>query len=106
MQHFIYQMKPIRLGMLKEGPTEQEQVILDNHVNYLAGLLEAGIILMAGRTLTADENTFGTVLFRADSQGQAHQIMSEDPVVKMGLMESTLYPYRIAMWTDKNPEEE
>lgn len=103
MQQFIYTIKPIRLGMLTDGPTERETEILDNHVKYLAGLTEAGIVFSAGRTLTTDESTFGVVMFQADDRGFAMQLMNADPAVQHGVMEATLFPYRIALWSDKNP---
>ena len=103
MQQFIYTLKPIRLSMLTDGPNEREEEVLDNHVKYLAGLTEAGIVYTAGRTLTADENTFGIVMFSADDRGFAMQIMNADPAVQNGVMEATLYPYRVAVWSDKSP---
>lgn len=103
MQTFIYTLRPIRLSMLTDGPNEKETEILDNHVKYLAGLTEAGIVFTAGRTATTDANTFGLVLFRADDRGFAMQVMNADPAVQNGLMEATLSPFRFAMWSDRNP---
>ena len=103
MQTFIYTLRPIRTSMLTEGPTEREEEVLDHHVKYLAGLTEAGIVYAAGRTATNDENTFGIVLFKADDRGFAMQIMNADPAVQHGVMEATLLPFRLAMWSDSNP---
>lgn len=55
---------------------------------------------MAGRTLNADETAFGIVVFRADSETSARQIMHDDPAVKLGVMHAELFPYRVALWSN------
>ena len=71
MQEFLYRIKPVRLGMLTEGPTEREAEIVSEHFSYLERLVAEGIVLMAGRTLNTDERTFGIVVFLAESEARA-----------------------------------
>ena len=65
---YLYRLNPVRPGMVIEGPSREEESVMERHVSYLADLTDKGIMLMAGRTQNADENTFGIVIFRADSE--------------------------------------
>ena len=89
--------------MLSEGPTEQEALAVQAHFQYLQGLVEAGIVLMAGRTLTSDEHTFGIVVFEANSEEAAKEIVAADPAVKAEVMRAELFPYSVALWSQKGP---
>jgi uncharacterized protein YciI len=99
MQQYLYRIQPTRLGMLTEGPTEREAEILDKHFTYLQRLTAEGTVLMAGRTLNDDEHTFGIVVFVAESEAVAAEIVHNDPAVKHGVMRAELFPYRIALWS-------
>jgi uncharacterized protein YciI len=103
MEHFIYRITPTRLGMLTDGPTERESAIAEQHFDYLQRLTEAGTVLMAGRTLNADERTFGIVVFAAASPEQAAEVVENDPAMRQGIMRAELFPYRIALWFGQRP---
>jgi uncharacterized protein YciI len=92
--------------MLNEAPTERESAIVSEHFAYLQGLVEAGTVLMAGRTQTRDERAFGIVVFVAPSGFEAAQVVANDPVVKHGVMHAELFPYRIALWSASLPPSE
>ena len=94
---YLYKIQPTRLEMLTQGPTPDEAALVAQHLAYLQGLAAQGIVILAGRTLNADERTFGIVIFRARSEDAARSIMNNDPAVKNGLMRAELYPYRIAV---------
>jgi uncharacterized protein YciI len=96
-KQFLYLIRPTRAGMVADGPTEQENEVLARHFAYLKDLTDRGVVLLAGRTLTEDETTFGIVVFRADSEPAAERIMREDPAVRESVMSATLYPYRVAL---------
>ena len=100
MEQFIYVLKPLRLAMLTDGPTPAEAEAVQAHVDYLEAESRAGRVLVAGRTQTADEATFGIVILRAASIEVAQQQMQSDPAVAGGAMTATLYPYRIAVVAD------
>jgi uncharacterized protein YciI len=93
---FLYRLRPTRLGMVTEGPTEDERAVLAAHGAYLAGLAEKGVVRLAGRTQTDDESTFGVVVFEARDDTEALRIMNGDPAVNGGVMRAELYPFRIA----------
>ena len=97
MSQFIYMLRPRRLGMLTSGPTPEESVALAAHVEYLEELAGEGVVLLAGRTQTADEQTFGIVILEAGLESDAQAIMSSDPAILNGLMTAQLFPYQIAV---------
>lgn len=95
MQHFLYVLRVTRLEQLTQGPTEREEQIVSEHVDYLMNLAERGTMLLFGRTTENDERTFGIALFQVESEQDAQTIMANDPAVKHGVMRATLHPYRI-----------
>ena len=97
---FLYTIKPTRLEMLTGGPTPEEEAIVSQHYNYLKGLTQQGVAILVGRTQTADENTLGIIVFQANSEEAARELMENDPAVKKGVMRATLYPFRIALMTE------
>jgi uncharacterized protein YciI len=99
MPQFIYRIQPTRLGMLTGGATEREASIIGQHFDYLGKLVAEGVVFMAGRTLTADEKTFGIVIFAAATEAEAVALMQDDPAVKLGVMKAELFPYRVALWS-------
>lgn len=98
---YLYRLMPIRLGILTEGPTEHEAAIVGDHFAYLEQLTSQGRVLMAGRTLTTDENTFGIVVLVADSDSAATELMRADPAVSRGVMTAELFPFHVALWSTK-----
>jgi uncharacterized protein YciI len=94
---YLYRIQPTRLEMLTQGPTPDEAALVAQHLAYLQGLAAQGVVVLAGRTLNADERTFGVVIFRATSEAAARDVMTNDPAVKNGIMRAELYPYRIAV---------
>jgi len=94
---YLYKIQPTRLEMLTQGPTADEATLVARHLAYLQGLAAQGVVVLAGRTLDADERAFGIVVFRAASEEAARDVMNNDPAVKNGVMRAELYPYRIAV---------
>jgi uncharacterized protein YciI len=101
MQQFLYRIKPVRIAMLTEGPTDLEASIIGEHFAYLAKLVEDGVVLMVGRTLNTDERTFGIVVFVKSSESEARALMNGDPAVKQGVMEAELFPFTVALWSSR-----
>jgi len=85
--------------MLAEGLTPAEQAVTSEHFEYLKGLTEQGIVILAGRTLNTDASSFGIVIFQAESDEAARAVVDQDPAVQKGLMQAELYPYRVALMT-------
>lgn len=106
MPQFIYRLQPTRPAMLAEGPTEREARIVDEHFDYLKQLTAAGQVFLAGRTLTVDEGAFGIVVFEAESEAAARELVSADPAVRQGVMRAQHWPFRVALWSAKAPQGE
>lgn len=104
MPTFLYRIQPTRSEMLSDGPTEDEAGIIAEHFEYLTALTKSGQVLMAGRTLTDDEASFGVVVFTADTPEQAKALAQADPAVIKGVMTHELFPFRVALWSDTGPE--
>jgi uncharacterized protein YciI len=83
--------------MLTDGPTPEEAEIVSEHFAYLEQLTEQGVVVLAGRTLTTDESSFGIVILRADSEEAARDVMDNDPAVERQVMRAELFPFRIAL---------
>jgi uncharacterized protein YciI len=60
-------------------------------------------VLVAGRTTTEDAQAFGLVVFQAESQAAAEQLMNDDPAVRDGVMSAELFPFRVALWSAQGP---
>ncbi|MDR7419257.1 MAG: YciI family protein [Armatimonadota bacterium] len=97
MQQFLYTTHLVRPGMLRDGPTAKEQATVTRHFNYLKALAAQGVVLLAGRTQTTDEHTFGICILQAESEDAVRRVMENDPAVLGRVMRATLYPYRMAI---------
>ena len=97
LDKYIYKIRPLRAEMLAEGPTDRESSILQDHVAYLQRLAAESVVLLAGRTQTTDDSSFGIVILQAASQPEAYDIMMSDPAIKHGVMDTELFPYKIAV---------
>ena len=96
---YLYIIRPTRIEMLTEGPTEREQEIVSRHFNYLQDLTLQGVAILVGRSQTADEDSLGIIVYQAPSEEAARQLMEDDPAVKQGVMQASFYPFRIALIT-------
>ena len=89
--------------MLVEGPTAGEQELVGRHFSYLKELTETGTVLLAGRTTNTDPSSFGIVVFEAENEAAAIQVMNKDPAVAGGVFRAELFPYSIALVGDLRP---
>jgi uncharacterized protein len=97
MPEYLYKIQPTRLEMLTEGSTEREAEIVSQHFQYLSDLTDQGVVIMVGRTQNNDASTFGIVIFEAEDEDAARQIMNNDPAVQNGVMRAELYLYKVAL---------
>ena len=77
--------KPIRLKLI------------DRHFKRLQGFLKEDRLILAGRSLNNDPSTFGIVIFEANSEDEAREIMETDPAVTGKIITAVLFPYRVAL---------
>jgi len=94
---YVYVLKLIPALLNEKSWTAKEEAIIDRHFARLQELLKDGKLILAGKTDGLDERTFGIVIFEADSQEEAEQVMKDDPAVAEGIMRAELFPYRVAL---------
>ncbi|GAB5519025.1 MAG: hypothetical protein RhofKO_12760 [Rhodothermales bacterium] len=102
LKQFVYVLQVISRLQTVENWTEADNAIVQEHFQRLAGLTEAGTVLLAGRTLGMSDDDFGLVILQAPDEATATTLMNEDPAVRDGIMTAKLFPYRIALM--KAPE--
>ena len=74
---------------------------IDAHFAHLQKLAAEGVVLMAGRTVDTGAGTWGIVVFTAPSLAEAGIVMRGDPAIAQGVMHCELFPYRVAVWSDR-----
>jgi len=98
LTEYLYKIQPVRSELLTEGPTPEEQAIIEKHFLYLQELTEKGTVILAGRTQNTDATSFGIVIFQVESEDDAMKIMMDDPAIVKGVFNSELYPYKISLF--------
>lgn len=82
--------------------TQEDKAALDRHFNRFKHAIEAGELILAGRTREPGDKTFGIAIFEAKDEAAARQFMESDPAVVAGLMTAELHPFAVALQR-KNP---
>ena len=96
MPQYLYRIRPSREGFFAHS-TPEENAAVSQHFLYLKRLTEQGVVLMAGRTLTSDSASHGVVVFIADTDDAAHDLMNGDPAVIAGVFRAELFPFSVAL---------
>lgn len=95
MNQYIYKLELIERLKNDDNWTDNDNLIVDKHFKYLKDLLSQNKLILAGRTI--HEIKFGIVIFEADNDEIAEEIMKNDPVIQNGIMLGELFPYRVAL---------
>lgn len=101
---FLYKIQPVRPAMLTDGSTETESKTVSEHFDYLKDLTEKGTVLLAGRTQNRDYSSFGIVIFNAETEEKAREIMNNDPAVKNRVFRAELFPYKNSLFKPENTQ--
>jgi uncharacterized protein YciI len=91
MPAYLYIIHPFRDGFF-EQPTPEETGVMEEHFQYLKQANESGALLLAGPCL---DNTFGIIVFSAESDASAQTFMFNDPSVKKNVMMAEIHPLEI-----------
>ena len=102
MPTYIYRIQPTRPEMLSGGATPDEARITGEHFEYLKRLMQAGVLVLAGRTLNSDYSAYGIAIFNARDDEHMRQITASDPGVAQKLFRAEWHPYRIALHAPEN----
>lgn len=103
---YLYRLRPADPGMLVQGPTPQQEAVLEAHLAYLRDLARQGVVLLAGRTLDPTREVFGIVLLAAPDEVSAQACMASDPAVAAGVMHAELFPFSAAVHATQDPDQE
>ncbi len=68
------------------APLDEVDRARDEHLAFIAGLEERGLVVSAGRQ---DPAVGGVVLLAVDTEAEARELIAEDPYVLRGLAEYT-----------------
>jgi uncharacterized protein len=101
-KHYLYRIQPKRSNMLAEGLTSHESETMAKHFAYLQQLTQQGILILAGRKLNNDEDTFGIAIIKVHFEEEARALMENDPAVNQGIMNTRLFPYQVALISEAN----
>ena len=93
MPDYIYLIHPLRHEFF-ENPTPQEEAVIEAHYEYLKKATTEGVVLLAGPCL---DESFGVVVFKAESDESARVFMFNDPSVKNNVMMAELHPMQISL---------
>jgi uncharacterized protein YciI len=93
MAEYVYLIHPMRQGFFEQATSEEEAVV-EAHYEYLKQATEEGVLLLAGPCL---DETFGLVIFKAESDEAAREFMLNDPSVRSNLMVAELHPMRVSL---------
>ena len=98
---FIYKLVLIDRLFSEENWTEEDEKIVDEHFKHLQTLLKENKLLLAGKTSGLSDDTYGIVIFRAESMNEAKEIMSNDPAIQKGIMNGYLQQYDLALYNNQ-----
>ena len=92
-RQFVYIVKPKKENF-ENTATDEDNKIVGEHFLYLKNLLEVKKLILAGPQVNAK---FGIVIFEADSEEEAKNIMQNDPAVINGVFSAELFPFRVSL---------
>jgi uncharacterized protein YciI len=105
MPEWLCLLRPERIAMVAEGPTEEEADAVERHFAYLVRLAQSGSVRLAGRTTTEDEHVFGIVVFEAPSEADARAQVDADPAIAEGVMSAEVFPFHVAVERPATPRQ-
>lgn len=97
MPDFIYLIHPLREGFF-ENPTNEENIAMEEHFQYLKAGLQTRQVMLAGPCL---DDTFGLVVFHAEDEASANAFMMNDPSIQKNIMMAELHPFRVSLFADQ-----
>lgn len=95
MATWLYLIHPPRENFIETITPDEGAIMGGAHSEYLAGLLEQGVLILAGPTWgqTLDD---GIAVIEAADRPTAETIMNADPAITSGLMTGELREMRVA----------
>jgi uncharacterized protein YciI len=101
-KQFIYVLHLVPRLYSDSAWTKEDEAALGRHFARFKKAVEAGELILAGRTAEPGDKTFGIAIFQAADEKAARSFMESDPAVVGGLMTAELHPFAVAL-ERKNP---
>ena len=101
-KQFIYVLHLVPRLYSDSAWTKEDEAAVGRHFARLKKAVEAGEVILAGRTTEPGDKTFGIAIFQATDEKAARSFMESDPAVVAGVMTAELHPFAVAL-ERKNP---
>jgi uncharacterized protein len=101
-KQFIYVLHLVPRLYSDSAWTKEDEAALGRHFVRFKKAVDAGELILAGRTTEPGDKTFGIAIFQAADEKAARSFMESDPAVVAGLMTAELHPFAVAL-ERKNP---
>lgn len=96
-KEFVYVLKVTARLREEENWRENHRKTLENHFKYLKNLLSEGKLIMAGDTSVTEKSNVELVIIKAYTEEEAKNLMNNDPGIKEGIMEGSIYNFKISL---------
>jgi uncharacterized protein YciI len=77
--------------------TDTDKAAVGAHFQRLKAAVDAGQVVLAGRTPVAADKTMGLIVLTAEDEAAARTFMNGDPCVAAGIMLAELNPFDLAL---------
>ena len=101
-KQFVYVLHLVPRLYSDSAWTKEDEAAVGRHFARLKKAVEAGEVILAGRTTEPGDKTFGIAIFQATDEKAARSFMESDPAVVAGVMTAELHPFAVAL-ERKNP---
>jgi uncharacterized protein YciI len=93
--HFMYVMTPTDPSktISRDGWTDYDRETFQLHLAHMDRALEAGTLVLAGRTLDPDGSGPAICVFQANSLEEAQRFFEAEPFITRGFCTATLHPF-------------
>jgi uncharacterized protein YciI len=93
MSEWLCIIRPPRATFMEDAsPAELD--VMSEHFAYLKGLLQEGMLILAGPSL---DPPFGVIVLEAETEDEARRLVEADPSVAAGLQTPELHPFRASL---------
>jgi uncharacterized protein YciI len=92
MPEFVCLLTPAFDRRFMAEATTEQRVIVERHGEYLLGLAERGVLVLAGRCW---DGPVGIVIVSAEDELAARALLAEDPSLVAGLQSAAVYPFNV-----------
>lgn len=97
---YVYKLILVERLFEEKNWTEKDEKITSDHFKYLLNLQKENKIILAGKTEGLTSDTYGLVIFSAETDVEAENIMKNDPAVKNNIMYGFLQRYNVAIFNE------